>query len=66
MEHCHLLVLPDVLLSDTKILKSFKKLKIFDQNDLKISYSSISSVTTEMNNDLFFKKRHKSQKIDFI
>ena len=36
----------------TKILRSLKKLNILDQEDLEKFYSSVDSITVEMNNDL--------------
>ena len=50
----------------TKILKSFKKLKIFDQNELENFYSSIKSVTNQINNDLFRLKNKKIKKNKFL
>ena len=50
----------------TKILKSFKKLKIFDQNELENFYSSIKSVTNQINNDLFRLGNKKIKKNKFL
>ncbi len=50
----------------TKILKSFKELKIFDQNDLENFYSSIKSVTNQINNDLFRLRNKKIKKNKFL
>ena len=51
----------------TKILRSLKKLEVLDQKDLEKFYSSVDSITVEMNNDLIkLKKKIISQKAFYM